>query len=213
MLNRLKLVALFLIPIMTVKANDGLINDIKDNLNDCITVKKANEGWFMAPSVGTQIYVGDFDNKVNIGYRFSTAMEGQVGKWITPAIAVRLRGTAYRMTGISIYMPNEGKEAMNMINVSADCMVDAMSFIKGVDENRGFTVLPFIGIGSNINFDGKRACFSFTAGAQTLFRVSNHINLFTELKWSFLGDKNDGYLGDIWCEGSAVLSAGFIYNF
>ena len=38
MLNRLKLVALFLIPIMTVKANDGLINDIKDNLNDCITV-------------------------------------------------------------------------------------------------------------------------------------------------------------------------------
>lgn len=210
MLNRLKLVALFLIPIMTVKANDGLINDIKDNLNDCITVKKANEGWFMAPSVGTQIYVGDFDNKTNIGYRFSTAMEGQVGKWITPAIAVRLRGTAYRMTGANI---NGDREANNMINLSADCILDAMSFIKGVDNKRHFTILPFIGIGSNLNIDWKMACFSFTAGSQALFRVDRHINLFTELKWSFLGDKIDLSKGGIWCEGSAVLSAGFIYNF
>lgn len=212
MLNRLKLVALFLIPIMTVKANDGLINDIKDNLNDCITVKKANEGWFIAPSVGTQIYVGDFDNKTNIGYRFSTAMEGQVGKWITPALAVRLRGTAYRMTGVG---SNAKREACNMINLSADCMVDAMSFIKGMDEERSFTVLPFIGIGSNLNTNRKlvSACFSFTAGTQALFRVDKRINLFTELKWSFLGDKNDFYRGGIWCEGSAVLSAGFIYNF
>lgn len=210
MLNRLKLVALFLIPIMTVKANDGLINDIKDNLNDCITVKKANEGWFMAPSVGTQIYVGDFDNKANIGYRFSTAMEGQVGKWITPAIAVRLRGTVYRMTGTN----GIGKrEAFNMINISADCMADAMSFIKGINEDRSFTVLPFIGLGSNTNLDINMSCFSFTVGTQALFRVDKHINLFTELKWSFLGDKNDGYRGAIWCEGSAVLSAGFIYNF
>lgn len=210
MLNRLKLVALFLIPIMTVKANDGLINDIKDNLNDCITVKKANEGWFIAPSVGTQIYVGDFDNKTNIGYRFSTAMEGQVGKWITPAIAVRLRGTGYRMTGIN----SRGKrEAINMINISADCMVDAMNFIKGVDNERRFTILPFIGIGSNLNIDWEMACFSFTVGSQALFRVDRHINLFTELKWSFLGDKIDLSKGGIWCEGSAVLSAGFIYNF
>ena len=212
MLNRLKLVALFLIPIITVKANDGLINDIKDNLNDCITVKKANEGWFIAPSVGTQIYVGDFDNKTNIGYRFSTAMEGQVGKWITPAIAVRLRGTAYRMTGINA---KSRREAINMVNLSADCLVDAISFIKGVDEERRFTVLPFIGIGSNINANHKpvSACFSFSTGTQALFRVDKHINLFTELKWSFLGDKIDGYKGGIWCEGSAVLSAGFIYNF
>lgn len=210
MLNRLKLVALFLIPIMTVKANDGLINDIKDNLNDCITVKKANEGWFIAPSVGTQIYVGDFDNRTNIGYRFSTAMEGQVGKWITPAIAVRLRGTAYRMTGINA----KGKsEASNMINMSTECMIDAISFIKGVNEKRNYTILPIIGIGSNLVLDAKKACFSFTAGTQALFRLDKHINLFTELKWSFLGDKNDFYSGGIWCEGSAVLSAGFIYNF
>ncbi|MDN0051692.1 hypothetical protein QVN91_01680 [Bacteroides caecigallinarum] len=210
MLNRLKLVALFLIPIMTVKANDGLINGIKGNLNDCITVKKANEGWFMAPSVGTQIYVGDFDNNTNIGYRFSTAIEGQVGKWITPAIAVRLRGTAYRMTGVN---PKGKRDAMNMINISADCMADVISFIKGVNEERSFTVLPFIGMGSNLNFDWKAACFSFTVGTQALFRVDKRINLFTELKWSFLGDKIDLYKGGIWCEGSAVLSAGFIYNF
>lgn len=212
MLNRLKLVALFLIPVMTVKANDGLINDIKDNLNDCITVKKANEGWFIAPSVGTQIYVGDFDNKTNIGYRFSTAMEGQVGKWITPAIAVRLRGTAYRMTGTNV---KGNREAFNMVNLAADCMLDAMSFIKGVNEERCFTVLPFIGMGSNtnINTDNLMTCFSFAVGTQAQFRVDKHINLFTELKWSFLGDKNDAYRGGIWCEGSTVLSAGFIYNF
>lgn len=210
MLNRLKLVALFLIPIMTVKANDGLINDIKDNLNDCITVKKANEGWFIAPSVGTQIYVGDFDNKTNIGYRFSTAMEGQVGKWITPAIAVRLRGTAYRMTGA---FAKGKREANNMINISVNCIVDAMDFIKGVNEKRSFTILPFIGMGSNINIDSNKACFSFTSGTQALFRIDKHINLFTELKWSFLGDKIDGYRGGIWVEGTAVLSAGFIYNF
>ena len=107
------------------------------------------------------------------------------------------------------------KEAINMVNLSADCLVDAISFIKGVDEERRFTVLPFIGIGSNINANHKpvSACFSFSTGTQALFRVDKHINLFTELKWSFLGDKIDGYKGGIWCEGSAVLSAGFIYNF
>lgn len=207
MFRKLKIAILLLMPFGMLCAN----NDISDGgIRECFDVMPANRGWFISTGVGTQLYVGDYDSQTDMGYRFSAAVEGMAGKWITPAIAVRLRATAARVTGAN---KSYKRNAMNMAHMHADCMLDAFSFIAGVEENRKFTVLPFIGIGTAVNAGTRVAKFSFTAGAQALFRIDRKINLFAELKGTLMNDKMDDYDGGRSGEGSAILNAGFIYNF
>lgn len=199
-----------MIPAMAAGAKDGPQSGFRENLKECITVKKANEGWFMGPAIGTQLYVGDSDNLHPLGYRLTTALEGHLGKWITPAIALRLRGTGARITGGNL---TNQRNAMNMVFISADCMFDAFSLLAGMNEERKVTVLPFIGVGTGINIDIREVSPSLTVGAQVLFRVSEKINMFTELKGTLLNDKMDGSATGFPYDGSAVLNAGFQFKF
>lgn len=210
MFNKLKLVALLMIPAMAAGAKDGSQSGFRENLKECVTVKKANEGWFIGPAIGTQLYVGDSDNLHPLGYRLTTALEGHLGKWITPAIALRLRGTGARITGGNL---SSNRNAMNMAFISADCMFDALSLLAGMNEERKVTVLPFIGVGAGMNIDIKEVSPSLTVGAQVLFRVSERINMFTELKGTLLNDKMDGSATGFPYDGSAVLNAGFQFKF
>ena len=164
----------------------------------------------MGPAIGTQLYVGDSDNLHPLGYRLTTALEGHLGKWITPAIALRLRGTGARITGGNL---SSNRNAMNMAFISADCMFDALSLLAGMNEERKVTVLPFIGVGAGMNIDIKEVSPSLTVGAQVLFRVSERINMFTELKGTLLNDKTDGSATGFPYDGSAVLNAGFQFKF
>lgn len=201
MFRKIKLSALLLCCMVTANAK----NEIKENFR----AWPLRQGWFAGPGVGTQFYVGDSDNLHYAGYRFSSALEGSMGKWITSSLAIRLQGTAARVTGGNI----KGKrEAMNMVNTHIDLMADAINFIAGVKEERTVALLPFMGVGCAFN-NIRQTCFSFNVGATALFRVSARINLYTELKGTLLNDKMDGFKGGAKGEGSAVLSAGFIYNF
>ena len=199
-----------MIPAMAAGAKDVPKSGFRENLKECITVKKANEGWFMGPAIGTQLYVGDSDNLHPLGYRLTTALEGQVGKWITPAIALRLRGTGARITGGNL---SSNRNAMNMVFMSADCMFDAFSLLAEMNEERKVTVLPFIGVGTGINIDIREVSPSLTVGAQVLFTVSERRNMFTELKGTLLNDKIDGSATGFPYDGSAVLNAGFQFKF
>lgn len=202
MCQKIKLAVLLMCCTATVCAGNGL----KENFR----ARPLSQGWFAGPGVGTQFYVGDSDNMQGTGYRFSTAAEANVGKWVTNSLAMRLQVTAARVTGGSI----KGKrEAMNMGFVHLDVMADAMNFIAGTDEERLFTVLPFIGAGCAANVNSKTACVSVDAGAMALFRIDRRINIFAELKGTLLNDRMDGATGGSKGEGSAVLSAGFTYNF
>lgn len=201
MYQKIKLAVLMMCCMITANAN----NEVKENFR----AWPLKLGWFAGPGVGTQFYVGDSDNLHCVGYRFSSAMEGSVGKWITSSLAIRLQGTAARVTGGNI---NGKRDAMNMVNTHIDLMADAMNFIAGVKEDRTVTLLPFMGLGCAFN-NFRQTCFLFNVGATALFRVSKRINLYTELKGTLLNDKMDGRKGGSKGEGSAVLSAGFIYNF
>lgn len=201
MFKKIKLAVLLLCCTSTVCVGKG----IKENFRAI----PFSQGWFVGPGIGTQFYVGDSDNLKSTGYRFSTAMEGWAGKWITSSLALRLQGTAARVTGGNI---RENRDAMNMVNTHIDLIADAINFIAGVKEERTVTFLPFLGVGCAANVDNKVTCFSLNVGATALFRVNRKINLFAELKGALLNDKMDGSKGGSRGEGSAVLSAGFVYN-
>lgn len=92
-------------------------------------------------------------------------------------------------------------------------MFDALSLLAGMNEERKVTVLPFIGVGAGMNIDIREVSPSLTVGAQVLFRVSERINMFTELKGTLLNDKTDGSATGFPYDGSAVLNAGFQFKF
>lgn len=210
MSKKLEWIVLLLVAVWYADSYAATTGEQKADLKECVTVKKAEDGWFIGPAIGTQMYVGDSDNLHPLGYRLTTALEGEIGKWITPAIALRLTGTAARVTGGDL---SSKRNSMNMIFIHADCMFDIISFIKGAREERLVGVVPFIGIGCSTNLDFRKSCLSPTLGTQVQFRVHKHINLFTELKGTLLNDKMDGSSTGFPWEGSAVLSAGFHYNF
>lgn len=180
-------------------------NSFKENFR----VVDMKEGWFIGTAVGPQFYVGEFDKLQSAGHRISTAMEGQFGKWITKSIAARIQGSCAHVTGGN---RSGKKDAMNMVNIHANCMVDIINVIKNVNEERKFTVLPFFGMGSSFR-PGSPAYFSFDLGAQGVYRASKHINLFAEIKGILLNEKMDGNTGGSRGEGSAMLTAGFNFNF
>lgn len=172
--------------------------------------KPAKEGWFMGAGIGTQFYVGDGDGLQSTGYRFSTAMQGSVGKWITPSLGVRGLGEFARVTGGNA---SGNRDVMVLINMHADFMVDLVNIIKGADESRKLTFIPFIGLGMAANAGSKQLSPSFNAGGIGLYRIDEKINLFAEFKGSIFNDKIDGLALGFMFDGSAILTAGFTYNF
>lgn len=180
-------------------------NSFKENFK----LTDPKEGWFIGTAVGPQFYVGEFDRLQSAGHRISTAMEGHFGKWITKSVAARIQGSCAHVTGGN---KSKKKDAMNMVNIHADCMVDIINVIKNVDEERKFTLMPFFGMGSSFRL-GNQAYFSFDLGAQGVYRASKHINLFAEIKGVLLNDKMDGNTGGFRYDGSAILTAGFNFKF
>lgn len=175
-----------------------------------VQVLKGNEGWFVGTGVGAQFYVGDSDGQQDVGYRISAMAEVNVGKWITPAMALRLQVVGARATGGSI----SGKaDAMNLLHFHVDFLADVLALLAKRDVASFYTPLPFVGVGYAMTDLKKRNCATLTVGLLNRFSINEHIDLNVELKGTLLSDKMDGFVGGCSGEGTAMLSAGFTYKF
>lgn len=173
-------------------------------------VLKGNEGWFVGTGVGAQLYVGDSDGRQDFGYRISAMAEVNAGKWITPAMALRLQAVGARVTGGSI----SGKaDAMNLLHFHVDFLADVLALLAKRDVSSFYTPLPFVGVGYAMTDLKKRNCATLTVGLLNRFSINEHLDLNVELKGTLLSDKMDGFVGGRSGEGSAMLSAGFTYKF
>ena len=92
-------------------------------------VLPANEKWFVGAGAGVHFFVGESDRKALFGDRVSPGGELNVGKWITPALAVRMQLEGVHMTGA---YKDETRESWNFLHAHVDAMVDVISLWKGV---------------------------------------------------------------------------------
>lgn len=172
-------------------------------------VLPANEKWFVGAGAGVHFYVGESDGKALFGDKVSPGGELSVGKWITPALAVRLQLNGEHVTGA--YEKGD-REPWNFMHVHVDAMLDVISWWKGVDEERKYRAIPLAGIGVASALHRGRTVPTFTLGLLNSFRIHESLDLNVEAKGAIVGDKLNG-ISQGGGEGSASLTAGFTYYF
>lgn len=174
------------------------------------TFNSANQGWFVSGGIGVNGYVGEFDSNRKFGSRISIGGEVAIGKWIMPAVGFRLQAGGYNMQGVNA---SYSKESISYGLIHGDIMMDAMTLLDGIDKERFYSFVPYMGFGGGIRANSIYNGFIFTMGGINRFRLSDHLDANIELKGVLFQDKFDGTTGGRKHDASLTLTTGFTYKF
>lgn len=157
-----------------------------------------------------------------------------VGHWFSPYLAVRfnaLGGALHWNTPVEGY---NGWTKAKHANLNAELMWDMCNSIKGVNPDRVFSVIPFVGLGGDYTWDihdskgkpaeatnivtdkGKPRTSSWTlpvtAGVQFRLRLAKCVDFFAEARASFYGDNWNGDAYGKSIDGDVAVLGGFNFN-
>ena len=134
-----------------------------------------------------------------------------VGRWMSPYLGFRLNaiGGALHWNNPTALQPKNGWSRGNHVNLNFEFMWDMLNSVGGVDQERVFSIIPFVGIGGDymwnvydkndnsavatnaIGDDGvKTSSWSLpvSAGIQFRFRLCRYVDFFAEARAGFYGD-------------------------
>ena len=87
------------------------------------------DNWFITAGGGVQVYMGENDSYGSLGKRLAPALDISLGKWITPAVGVRMQYSGLQAKGWTsgetpysdgLVSGNIYKEKFNVMNLHAD---------------------------------------------------------------------------------------------
>lgn len=182
------------------------------------------DGWFLQLGAGFNM---PFVETIKVDGRKSRHMTAAynlgVGKWISPYLGWRFSG----LYG-AIHWEDNGLDRAKYATVNVDFMWDMFNSIGGVNTNRVFSIVPFIGLGGAFtwDFDSKMSniegrhgikrnqwTLPVSAGIQLRLRLCKYVDFFAEGRAQFFGDNfnNYAYGRPIDINGSVI--GGFTFNF
>ncbi len=198
-------------PAIKAQAQDGLIVVEED-----VTISQAmpcktryfsswRDNWFVqmgaginSPFVENHLAKGDASRQITAAYNLG------FGKWFTPYLGWRLN---FMYT--NLHWQNGEYCKARSINANADLIWDMLNSVAGVNTNRVFSVIPFVGIGGtyNWNFRGNQGnddatashprknqwTLPVSAGLQLRLRMCRYADFFIEGRASFYGDNYNNY--------------------
>lgn len=164
------------------------------------------------------------------------AMNFGFGHWFSPYLAVRINalGGGLHWSAPTPEHPDLGWSRAKHANLNLELMWDMCNSIAGVNPNRVFSVVPYVGIGGDYTWDmsnskggvpvatnvyranGKAKTSSWTlpvsAGIQFRLRLCKYVDFFAEARASFYGDNwnNCAYGRPI--EANVAALGGFNFN-
>lgn len=221
---------------MLFMANEAKAQDAVVVEEETVTVTPVNcktqyyntwrDGWFLQLGAGawSPFVEGHGDGLKN---RHITATYNLgFGKWFSPYLGWRF--SAYY--GAQHFTNPEGTMSrMRSINGNFDLMWDMFNSLGGVNTDRVFSIVPYVGLGGNYNWNmtrtdenvygrnGKLKKTTWTlpvsAGLQFRFRLCQNVDFFLEGRASFHGDNfnNEVYGRPVDINLSAI--GGFTINF
>lgn len=160
-----------------------------------------------------------------------------VGHWFSPYLAVRLNalGGALHWNIPTEAQPDNGWTKAKYVNLNLELMWDMCNSLGGVNPDRVFSVIPFVGLGGAYTWDMrtsdqglppainihkrdkqeyKRSSWTLpvTAGFQFRLRLCKYVDFFAEMRASFFGDNwnNVAYGSPI--EANVACLGGFNFN-
>jgi len=186
---------------------------------------------FVESGVGAESGVSDVHHsKMTATYNFG------FGRWFSPYLGFRFNalGGALHWDNPTAERPLDGWSKAKHVNLNLELMWDMFNSFGGVNENRVFSIIPFVGVGGDYtwhihdangnpaaatnvyNEDGSPKTNSWTlpvtVGMQFRFRLCKYVDFFAEARASFYGDNwNNCTLGKP-IESNVAVLGGFNIN-
>lgn len=204
-------------------AQSETIVDIQSERGPYIT-NRFFDNWFISAGGGAQIYFGENDWHGSVGKRMAPALDISVGKWITPAVGLRLQYAGLQAKGFNygespyskgIADGNFYKEKFNIMNLHADFLWNISNAISGYKEDRFWDVIPFAGFGwarSWANGSHKNE-LAATVGLLNKMRISSAFDVNLESRFMMVNERLDQVTRGKSFEGMLSFTAGITYNF
>lgn len=188
---------------------------------------KFSDNWFFSVGGGAQIYVGEYDHKLEFTKRLMPAFDISLGKWFTPVIGARIQYSGIQSKGLTdatgkfreggIYKQNLYIEKFNSTNLHGDFLFNASNQFMGYKEDRFYQVVPFIGVGwAHAWKDGVQYTkdeITLTGGVINKFRINEALDFNVEIRGMLVNERFDGIVGDRFGEGIGTATIGITYKF
>lgn len=200
------------------------------------------DNWFIQVGAGvTQPFVergyGHKSGMKEVSKHIMTAEYNfAVGRWFTPFIGFRLNavGGVLHWDNPSAEKAYDGWTRANHANLSLEFMWDMCNSIAGVNPNRPFSVIPYVGLGGDFmwgirgkdggapaatnilnreNHPWQRAwTLPVSAGIQFRLRLCKYVDFFAEARAVFYGDNWNGCAYGQAVDAKVSALGGFNFN-
>ncbi|MCM1152166.1 MAG: OmpA family protein [Muribaculum sp.] len=169
--------------------------------------------------------------------KMTTVYNFGFGRWFSPYLAVRINalGGAIHWDCPTVEQPHNGWTRGKHANLNVELMWDMFNSLGGVNPNRPFSIIPYVGIGGDCMWDIRDAygnippatnieresgkglrkmswTLPVSAGIQFRLRLCKYVDFFAEARASFYGDNwNNVALGKP-IEANVACYGGFSFN-
>ncbi len=189
---------------------------------------------FIGAAGGVNLYQGENDHEIDFAKRLAPAVQGYIGKWITPSVGIRLGYYGIQAKGYYAdktlsrfnaytedYHTFAGKQKMNHNYVRGDLMWNISNAIGGYRADRFWDIAPYLGAGAMWNGTTKKVDgshhhdteFAVTAGIYNMFRISKALDITLDVNQSVVNQRYDGDSRHNRREFIASASLGLAYQF
>lgn len=179
-----------------------------------------------APTPGANVYHKKMTLTYGVGF----------GRWVSPYVGFRIKGV-----GGALHWDNPVSQAEGTgwtrskhVNLQAELMWDMFNSLGGVNESRVFSIIPFVGLGGDANWDirdknglapaatncyradGKDKYVQWTlpvsAGLQFRLRLCKYVDFFGEARAMFYADNWNNCVVDNSIDANVQVMGGFNFN-
>lgn len=204
-------------------AQNETIIDVQSKGGPYIT-NRFFDNWFISVGGGVQVYFGENDSHGSFGKRLAPALDVSVGKWITPAVGVRMQYSGLQAKGWSyglepyskgVAEDNFYKEKFSTLNLHADVLWNISNAISGYREDRFWDFIPYVGFGWARSWanDRHKNEIAGTVGLLNNMRISNAFDINLEVKMMVVNQRFDHVVRGHAFEAMGTVTAGITYNF
>ena len=183
----------------------------------------SGDNWFLQIGAGMNLpmlenYLPDGDAKRHITAAYNVGF----GKWMSPYLGWRISG----LNG-AIHWDNQVYSKAKYVNANFDLMWDMFNSVGGVNTDRVFSIVPFVGLGATYTWDFNHGTpairtsygdkpntwtMPVSAGLQFRFRLSKYGDFFAEGRAQFYGDNFNNYAYGEPIDVNITAIGGITYN-
>ena len=178
---------------------------------------------FIGIAGGVNVYHGENDSHGGFGKRLAPALDLNVGKWITPAVGVRIgysglnaKGWTFGQTVYAKSPVGEGfyREKFGVSYLHGDFMWNLSDAVSGYKQTRAWNFVPFLGAGWARSYGNGtyKNEFALSAGLLNDIRLCDLLDLTLEMRHLFVNQRFDGVARGSRGEGMTSVTVGLSFK-